>query len=258
MIKKPYYHIQSTITVMNRLLRESAVDGFEIQHLAEWNKNSPPRDDLTGERAAAWKNSEKYTTQEIAAFLEGLPILSVHANRDVGIYLCSDSEQDINTGKELIHESLQLAETVGADVCVIHLWDTWKKNFDMNGLQNVLHEVASQYSVKASVENVPTHLEGTTPFELVKECEWVTLDMRWAAMYDELEKFESVIARIVNIHLRGHLEGRTWVLADAPFTFDEALHRIKTWGYTGLVTMEPEGLRGSSWDNIAAAMASLL
>ena len=258
MIQKPYYDLPSTVTVMNRLLHESAVDGFEVQNLAEWNKENPPKDDVSGNRYTAWKRSPKYTVEEAAALLEGLPILSIHANRDVGIYLCSNREQDITKGKRLIHESLSLAEKVGAGVCVFHLWDTWKSQFDVGFLQEILHTIAPQYPVTASVENVPTHLEGVTPFDLVKEFEWVTLDLRWAAMYDELDRFESVTKKITNIHLRGQLQGDTWMLTGAPFGFYEALDIIQPWQYSGLLTVEPEGgLHSSNWENLVAALVSI-
>lgn len=256
-IHKPYYDLPSTITVMRQL--QDSVDGFEIQNLGEWNKESPPRDDVTGARYAAWKKSRKYTAEEVAALIEGLPILSVHANRDVGIYLCSNKKEDINRGKTLIHESLFLAEKVGASICVFHLWDTWKSDLDITFLQGLLGEISCEYpDVKAAVENVPTHVEGVTPFDLVKGVKWVTLDMRWAAMYNELGKFESVKDQIVNVHLRGQLHNNKWKLTQSPFEFYEGLGIIRTWGYKGVLTMEPEGnLSESTLENLVAAMASV-
>ena len=164
MIGKRYYDLLGTIELMSRLWQESVVDGFEFQNLAEWDDEEPPREQ-SGGRLVAWNESQKYTIDEIAALLQktGLPILSVHGNRDVGICLCSNREDDINRARRLNHESLYLAESIGAPVCVCHLWDTWKENFEPNFLQNVHREIAAQYShVKASVENVPTHLSSST------------------------------------------------------------------------------------------------
>ena len=249
LVQKPYYDLSGTLEMMDYV---KSVDGFEIQHLAEWDKRNPPLEDITGDRYNAWKKSVKYTVDEIAVLLKGLPILSVHANRDVGIFLCR--KEGIAKGETLIHESLLLTEKVGARVCVFHLWDTQKSDVDILGLTSVLYEIAPSYSVKAAVENVPTSVEGT-PFDLVKECEWVTLDVRWAAMYDELEKGELIKERIVNVHLRGTLQQNGWVLENAPFTFYEALDTIRSWGYTGLFTMEPEGgLRNSRWEDVTTAM----
>jgi hypothetical protein len=255
-----YGNLGGTLELMRRLQRASLVDGFEFQNLAEWDAENPPRDE--GEkRLAAWNKAPKYGVDEIASALQdtGLPILSVHANRDVGICLCSGEAHDLNRGKKLIRESLFLAEEVGAPVCVFHLWDTWKEDFDPGALQDALYEIAMQYpGVKASVENVPTHLEGVTPFELVERFEWITLDLQWAALYDELDRFEAVKEHIANVHLRGRLDGGRWLLDNAPFDFYEALDIIRNeWGYAGLLTMEPSGLREGDWEGLAAAMASL-
>ena len=120
--------------------------------------------------------------------------------------MCSDQERDIDRGKKLIHESLGLADRLGAAVCVFHLWDTWREAFDPDSLQDVFQEIAICYpGVKAAVENVPTHLDSFTPFDLVKRFRWITLDLRWAALYDELGRFEPLQDRIANVHLRGTL-----------------------------------------------------
>lgn len=259
-IGKHYYDLPGTIELMHRLRQESVVDGFEFQNLAEWDEAGPPRDDRAS-RLAAWEDSRRYTTAELAGLLRatGLPIYSIHANRDVGICLCSGDEQEIIQGQRLIHESLSLADAVGARVCVFHLWDTWRQEFDPAALYCILCAAAKGYpGVKAAVENVPTHLVGITPFDLAQQFEWITLDLRWAAMYNELDRFRSLKDRLVNVHLRGRLEGRTWQLDDAPFGFYEALRTLRhEWGYGGLLTMEPSGLRDGEWEEFLAAMVSL-
>ncbi len=261
-VQQRYDDLPGAIELMARLAQEAIVDGVEFQNLAEWDCECPPRDERE-RRLAAWQTSSKHSVDEMAALLRGaaLPILSVHANRDVGICLCSGDEDEIKQGKRLMHESLHLAAKVGASVCVFHLWDTYKEAFDPGFLQDVLREIAAGYpGVRASVENVPTQLPGLTPLELVRPCEWITLDLRWAALYDELEGFESIKAQIANVHLRGRLAGGEWVLDDAPFGFYEALDTIKNaWGYAGPLTLEPTGgLRDGSWQDLMAAMSSLI
>jgi sugar phosphate isomerase/epimerase len=259
-IGKRYYDLPGTIELMHRLWQESALDGFELQNLAEWEAAGPPRDEAK-RRLAAWEDSRRYTTNELASLLRatGLPIHSIHANRDVGICLCSPDKQDMARGRRLIHGSLSLAEKVGAPVCVFHLWDTWKEAFDPAALHRILAETAAHHpGVKAAVENVPTQLAGATPFDLVQQFEWITLDLQWAAMYDELHRFEPVLARVVNVHLRGRLEDRIWLLDGASFGFYEALRILRReWGYCGLLTMEPNGLRDGDLERFVAAMASL-
>jgi hypothetical protein len=65
-------------------------------------------------------------------------------------------------------------------------------------------------------------------------------------------------SRVINVHLRGYLEGRTWLLDNVPFGFYEALHRLtQEWGYCGLLTMEPNRLQAGDLGNLVGAMASL-
>lgn len=256
------YHLADTIALTNALLRESVVVGCEVQNRAEWCVDIPPRTERE-KRLAAWEKSPRYTVEEVAFSLRevNLPILSIHANRDVGVCLCSGDEQEVEEGKKLIHESLFLAQEVGAPVCVFHLWDTWAESFVPEFLRDVLYQIASQYpGVKAAVENVPTHLAGFTPFDLVELFEWITLDLGWAAMYDELDRFEALKECIANVHLRGRLEGREWMLdLDASFDFYAGMEIVKDgWGYNGMLTMEPRGLRGCNWENFVAAMKTLV
>jgi sugar phosphate isomerase/epimerase len=259
-VGKRYDDLPGAIELMERLWQDAVVDGFEFQNLAEWDARCPPRDEAE-KRLAAWTDSSRYTVAEMASLLRaaGVPILSVHANRDVGVCLCAADEQDVARGRVLLGESLALARAVGAKVCVFHLWDTWRDDFDLALLHRALGEAAARVpGVKASVENVPTHLAGRTPFELVRDFEWITLDLQWAALYDELDRFEALKDRIANLHLRGRLAGGRWHLDGAPFGFYEALRTIRDrWGYRGPLTVEPKGLRPGEMTGLAAAMASL-
>jgi len=256
---KEYYDLLGTVGVMRKIFKESVVDGFELQLEPEWDIENPP---LTDTDWADWTKTPKYTAREIVAVLkrEKLPILSVHASRDVGKYLCSEQEKDWEKGKRVVYESLSIAEELGAKVCVFHLWDTWKTTFDMRHVEKIFLNTADQFPhVHASVENIPTHLEGHTPFELVRSFKHVTLDLRWAALYDELDVFESIINNVVNVHLRGSLEGNKWVMKRSKFGFYESLDRIRDeWKYKELLTVEPEGkIEGSLFHNFLEAMRSL-
>lgn len=256
---KEYYDLVGTIQVMVRIFKESVVDGFELQLEPEWDAENPP---LTDANWADWTKTPKYNAKEIMELVgkEDLPILSVHANRDVGSYLCSERERDWEKGKRIVRDALLIAESLGAKVCVFHLWDTRKPNFDVYRLEKSFLEVTNQFSrVKASVENVPTHLRDCTPFDLVKSFDYVTLDLRWAALYKELDAFKSIIRNVVNVHLRGCLKGDRWFIERSKFDFYEALDKISnTWKYTGLLTLEPEGkIEGSSFESFLEAMRSL-
>ncbi|MFX0078144.1 MAG: sugar phosphate isomerase/epimerase family protein [Candidatus Hermodarchaeota archaeon] len=257
------FQLNAILEVMYRMRKESLVDGFEFQNLAEWDVSGPPRDKAQFQvRLKVWEYCEKYSVDELVVMLKesNLPILSVHANRDVGIHLCSDIRREIQRGKQLIYDSLNLAQQVGAQICVFHLWDTWKQRIDPTFLKRTLVTIADEYpKVKAAVENVPINLPNHTPFDVVKEFDWITLDLRWAGMYNELDKFEDIRDRIVNVHLRGRLESEKWEIYHAPFTFYEVVKKIKEeWDYSGLLTVEPEGgLKRAKWTDFSAAMTSL-
>lgn len=238
---KKYYDLVGTIEVMKRVLNESVVDGFELQLEPEWDSENSP---LSNGQFADWTKTPKYTTADVLELVKGenLPILSVHGNRDIGGYLCSGRAKDLQKGKRLIFDALSLAENLGSKVCVFHLWDTWKTKLDLKHLKKVLSSVAIEFpKVRASVENIPTHLKGQTPLTLAKSFDYVTLDLRWASMYNELHAFESIRDTIVNVHLRGKLDANRWFLDQSSYGFYEAFNKIKNeWGYSGLFTVEPE------------------
>ena len=154
---KRYYDLLGTLEVMKKVYRESIVDGFELQLQPEWDSENPP---LTDTQFADWTKTPKFNIAEILTVLEKqeLPILSVHANRDIGSYLCSSRERDYEKGKRLIHDALFLADNLGAKICVFHLWDTWKTRSDIHKLKKDLLNMAAQFAeIKASAENIPTH-----------------------------------------------------------------------------------------------------
>jgi len=228
---RKYYDLLGTLEVMKRIFREEVINGFELQLEPEWDDENPP---LTDRQFADWTITPKYNVDEILAILckEKLPILSVHASRDIGNYLCSGLDRDLKKGKRIIYDSLWLADKLGAAVCVFHIWDTRKNSFDVNNLCKILSDITIQFpNVKSSVENVPTHLKGCTPFSLVNFFDYVTLDLRWASLYDELDAFESIVGRIVNVHLRGKLEGDKWTLDNSSLGFYESFDKIKRWKY---------------------------
>jgi len=256
---KEYYDLLGTIDLMKIVFAESVVDGFELQLEPEWDQENAPLADADW---ADWKKTPKFTAAEVVELVRsaGLPILSVHASRDVGSYLCSGNMRDWEKGKRVIYDALLIAEGLGAEVCVFHLWDTWKRSFDLRHVESLFLSVASQFpKVKASVENIPTHLEHCTPFTLVKSFEYVTMDLRWASMYEELDAFESVMKSVVNVHLRGTLEKNRWVMKRSAYDFYATLNRIRNdWMYSGLLTVEPEGrIDGSLFRSFVQATRSL-
>jgi sugar phosphate isomerase/epimerase len=230
-----------------------------LQLEPEWDSENVP---LTDTDWADWTKTPKFTAEEVVELIknEGLPILSVHASRDVGSYLCSEKKRDWEKGKRVIFDALSVAEMLRAEVCVFHVWDTLKSSFDLHKVETIFLKTVEQFpKIKASVENIPTHLEGYSPFTLVRSLKHVTLDLRWASMYNELDAFESIVGNIANVHLRGSLKRNRWSLKRSTLDFYESLNRIRNdWKYSGLLTVEPEGrIDESLFRSFLQAMRSL-
>jgi sugar phosphate isomerase/epimerase len=267
LLGKEYYDFNTIVTLMNTLYSQAVIDGFEFQNIAEWDSVGPPRNEYressrTGARAKAWRSCFKFRIDELANSIRntGLPILSVHANRDAGICLCAGGEEDIERAKEIINATLSLCNALKSKVAVFHFWDTWTRTIDPGLLSKTLDDYQSRYpDVKASVENIPTSVDGLTPFEIAKQFNYITLDTRWACIYDELDRYYELLPRIVNIHLRGRLVDEHWVFDSSTRTFDEVISLIRDkWRYSGLVTMEPEGgYRGARIDALVKALEEL-
>jgi len=256
---KKYFDLAGTIEVMKRILAESVVDGFELQLEPEWDKENPP---LTDGQYEEWTRTRKYDVDDIVDLVreEGLPILSVHGSRDIGNYLCATRRKDRERGKRLIGNTVHIAKSLGASICVFHLWDTWSSAFDVDGLRAAFSREMDLFpEVKGSVENIPTHLAGHTPFSLSRSFDFLTLDLRWAKMYRELEAFESLARKIVNIHLHAELGPGGWALDGSGQDFHRYLDVIiERWHYSGLLTVEPRGsMDPSAFHHFVEAMRSI-
>ncbi len=262
-----YHDFEAIQSAMVLLHAHAEVDGFEFQKIAEWDSVGPPRDAYragrpTEFRTRAWESCSKYTTAEIGRSIKaaGLPILSVHANRDVGICLCTRCEDDVDRGSELIYETLSLCSILESKVAVFHFWDSMAKTIDTAFLRETMDSIQQVHpTIKATIENIPTSVDGLTPLELAKKFDSLTLDTRWACMYDELKGFAEVLPRIANVHLRARLLDQEWIFDSPDWTLEEVIDLIRhTWGYSGLITVEPEGgYHASAIEDIVVATKAL-
>ena len=259
-LNKKYYDLKATLYLLKMLSEEDVVDGFEFQLLAEWNPEYAPLDkDTKYDRQLEWENSRKYEVAQIVELLteHELPILSIHANRDIGICLCSNEKELNQRGRILIEQALILAEKTKAGVCVFHLWDAWMEEIDFAVLKHELAVAAAKHtSVRVSVKNLPTYVKSTTPFQIIKDCDWVTLDTKWSDMYGELDKFETIRDRIANIHLRGTYRNGKWTHANSSTKFASILKQVKgLWKSSRLLTLEPSGdFSDVKWKDLVSAI----
>ncbi len=237
---RQFFELASVVRMMKWLVVDSAVDGFEFVLLPEWSREGPP---LT--LSSAPVDCEKHAGAEIAEMLEAeddFPILSVHANRDIGNYLCSDMAEDVKKGVRFAEECLSFARKVNAKVCVFHLWDTSKESLDLVRLESFYRKLQSQFTdVAVSVENIPTKCHGMGPFKLVRGFKHKTLDLKWASMYDEFDLFMPYLDEVDNVHIQGRLESGRLRPSVGDLNYEKALEYIKEHDFDRIFTVELEG-----------------
>jgi sugar phosphate isomerase/epimerase len=248
-----FHEFGSVVRMMKRFLRESRVDGFEFVLLPEWDSESAP---LTPTSASA--SCEKHSVGEILETVasEGFPIRSVHANRDIGNYLCHADQGKRKKGIRLADECLGFARKVGAKVCVFHFWDTWIENLDLAWLKALYDELQRRFEeVELSVENIPTKHDEMTPFQVLQNFKYKTLDLKWASMYREFSSFQEDVGTLDNVHVQGRLRDGQLVATVGSLDFDQAIAKLKRNGYSGLFTIELENK--PSFDEVSEYIESL-
>jgi sugar phosphate isomerase/epimerase len=214
------------------------VDGFEFVLLPEWDSENPP---LTPSDAP--QECEKHSVEELVQALQirNFPVLSVHANRDVGNYLCSEDAEKVRKGIRLVQECLDFARRVNSRVCVFHFWDTCKELFDLNSLVNLYEKFRNAYpAFELSIENVPTRYVGKTPFQIMRDFKHKTLDLKWASLYNEFDSFVKIIEQVDNVHIQGKYQDGRLVSNVGKLDYEQALKKIKEAGYSGVFTVELE------------------
>jgi sugar phosphate isomerase/epimerase len=237
--ERPFYELSSVIDTMKRFSKESHVDGFEFALLPEWDPENPP---LTP--TAAPSDCEKHTLWEVLDILTGqdLSILSVHANRDVGSYLCSGNPEKVAKGIRVINESLRFTQSIQSRICVFHFWDPWKKQVDLPFLKSVCDKYQMKYpKIEISIENIPTLSKQMSPYQLMQSFRYKTLDLKWASSAGEFDRFINIIGQVDNVHIQGRYQNG--ILAPMTGTLDYAiaLRKIRETNFEGIFTLELEG-----------------
>ena len=142
-----------------------------------------------------------------------LPVYTIHFEKDITALLGLGGEEDRKEGLRLFTENADMAQAVGANAAVFHLWDG---RFDFERLRKSidllerLYEICDKRSVKLLVENVPCK---TSPYESILYIarryseSLFTFDTRHADFIGETKLFfESEIweKRIGHIHVSDH------------------------------------------------------
>lgn len=166
-------------------------DGFELMMLKAWYGYLP----------------------EVAKTLQKAGVLTptIHFEKDIGALLGLGSEEDHREGLRLFAANADMAEAVGAEKAVFHLWDGRFSSEQISKAietLDVLYEICERRGVRLAVENVPSR--SPTPFQnllsvaaLYPDARF-TFDTRHASYMGECEAiFQSEIwgERICHFHV---------------------------------------------------------
>ncbi len=200
-----------------------------------------------------YENAEKIAADVKAA---GIKFRTFHIEKDIGWYLSRLEDGDEQRAFELLKQDLAMADRLGLEFCVFHLWGGAQSdaNVERNmGFLDKIFEYERQYGVKISIENVPctTH----TPYENIKLLTQkhpdipVTFDSRFAAFHSQEKLFcrDKTLweNNIRHIHISDISEYSVSQRSLRPIVhpregcvdFDTVFEKLKN-DYTGTLTLE--------------------
>ena len=235
---------------------------LEVVLYPDWRPGPPPRSKQPDPPEA----SLTLTPAEIISRLRdgmartGARVRSIHANRDLGVFLGSRDPRDRRIAAEILEDTIAIAGEVGAGIIVLHAWDGWDRAVDL--VHNAVPIIEASRSSEAilTVENIPLSAVGWSQAEamallaeLLPHSVGFTLDLSWSSMYDNFDVLLELLPRVKNVHVHGRLgsgEGGECLLPRAgDMDIDDAVLRLCQLGYDGQWTLElnrprsPEGFR---------------
>lgn len=186
----------------------------------------------------------------------GLNFKTYHIEKDIGWYLSRLDEGDCERAFDYLKKDLKMADMLGLDRCVLHLWGGEQSDShverNIEFLPKIL-ELGKEYGKEILIENVPctTH----SPYENVKKIveifpeQGITFDSRFAAFHSQEKTFcndtELWSKNIRHVHIsdisKQCVEERTLRPILHPYEgccdFDTVCERLKK-SYTGTLTVE--------------------
>ena len=142
--------------------------------------------------------------ERVVADLQGLPIVTAHAEKTIGASLSGD-----DPALEQFALNCRIASALGAGTLVFHLWELpdGDRHLDRN-LDHLprLLDTAEEHGLTLAVETVPCTTG--TPLENVRRaCERdprcrVTLDTEFLALHGQLDQAHELGDRIAHVHVK--------------------------------------------------------
>ncbi|MBR6983812.1 MAG: sugar phosphate isomerase/epimerase [Ruminococcus sp.] len=230
-------------TLLNECAKRLDCDGFEFMMYDDWYDKA----------------------DEIATFLRDFPkpFPVFHVEKNVGDLISRNESGDTEKALELFEINCVLAQKIGAEKLVLHLWSGLDsdKDFPHNiEVYKYVREIAERYRLMLTIENVVcnnsdpmTHLADLA--EIYPDISF-TFDTKMAEFHGQLselydEKNRYIWVRVAHMHINDYKGGykdwsslKTLHIGDGQIDFERFFGFVKCMGYTGDLTIE-----STSFDN---------
>lgn len=225
-IRDPYIQLM----LAKEIYDYGLIEGFELVLLPDWNEEWEPLLPVN-------KGEQYLVSLDMLAdlWLESeLPVLSIHANRDLGMLIAT--KEDLV--QKAIADTIKLAKKLKAQQIVLHPWNTYSKTIPIEDIAEFL----KGFDKMISLENIPTSSKHT-PIEILRELGDridlpYTIDLSWLSMYDDWQKFNLAISSISNIHMQGALINKRLIPRQGNLNLETVLKELINRGYDGQITLE--------------------
>ena len=212
-------------------------DGFELMMYDDWY-----------EKADA-----------VSAFLNGMkkPFVTFHVEKGVGDLISRNAEGDTEKAVELFEKNCELAQAIGSEKLVLHLWSGYDSDKDMPHCIEMYarcRDIAQKHEILLTVENVVCnqHDPISNMREVLKSFPDAafTYDTKMAEFHGQLMDIASdenrpLWERVVHLHINDYKGGvmdwsnlKTLHLGDGQIDFHRFFDFVRRSGYNGDITIE--------------------
>lgn len=197
--------------------------------------------------------------EEISNFLSDFPkpFPTFHVEKGVGNFISHNDRGDTEKVLELFEKNCILAQKLGAEKLVLHLWNGLDSdnNFPYRlELYSFLRKIAERYDLMLTVENVVCGI--ADPMTRLNELAQVysdvcfTFDTKMAEFHGQLDSLYAIEnrhiwERVVHMHINDYKGGvkdwpclRTLHIGDGQINFERLFSFVKKMNYGGDFTIE--------------------
>ncbi len=177
-------------------------------------------------------------------------IQSVHAYRDLGVFLSAPEAGSRALGKRLLEQTILAAKYLRADQVVLHGWNTWSPDLCLEEAVTIIGAMAKAHpDIHLSLENIPVSARDWSQFRLLA---WMlnrpdsrvgfTLDLSWSSLYDNFSCLLEFLPYLTNVHVQAELvessEGKHFRPRYGGLHVEGAIKCLVGSGYQGPWTLE--------------------